>query len=73
MENLESKKIYRSKSWKCQTGVPEWQLYMRPRKELTNRGEQGQSPNGQRKEGFDRGSDMTDVEWHIWKVLRNYV
>ena len=38
---------------------------MRPRKELTNRGEQGQSLNGQRKEGLDRASDMADVEWHI--------
>lgn len=24
-----------------------------------------ENPSGQRKEGFDRGSDMADVEWHI--------
>ena len=36
-------------------------------KEMTHRGEQTrtESPNGQRKEGFDRGSDLAEVEWHI--------
>ena len=36
-------------------------------KEMTHKGEQTrtESPNGQRKEGFDRGSDLAKVERHI--------